>query len=119
MSEEQQPFESDQPHPPEAIEDFREKWNAIAEVNNELVRKLETECNMRQEAVLEAVKERNVSDALEARLGEVASRKLALAVAHGDVAPELYEGRRRAEIEGVRNLVAALRVIPATRPKNG
>lgn len=50
-----------------------------------------------------------IADALESRLAEVEGRKLALAVAHGDVPPENFERRRQVAIEGIRAFVATIR----------
>lgn len=61
-------------------------------------------------AELDKNKEAKIAAVLEARLGEVTGRKLALQVAHGDVPPEQFEQRRKIEVEGIRNLIAALRV---------
>lgn len=80
------------------VETLREKEEEVGKLKAEVDR-LE----------LLAAKERRVAGALESRLGTVTAQKLALAVAHGDVAPEQFENRRKIEVEGVRNLVAALR----------
>jgi hypothetical protein len=63
----------------------------------------------RHKAVLAHELEGRVSRVLEGRLGELAARKLALAVAHGDVAPAAYEGRRKMEVAAVREFVATTR----------
>jgi len=64
----------------------------------------------RHKAVLQAAENEAVADALEKRLAEVEGRKLALAVAHGDIAPEAYDRRRQIAVEGVRSYVAAARL---------
>jgi hypothetical protein len=76
----------------------------------ELSTLLETSDSMRHEAVTHAAEADEVASALEKRLAEVEARKLALAVAHGDVAPEAYERRRQIAVEGVRSFVAATRL---------
>lgn len=63
----------------------------------------------RQKLVLELEAEQAVCKALESRIADVASRKLALQVAHGDVAPDQYEARRKIEVNGVRDFVGAVR----------
>lgn len=60
-------------------------------------------------AVERADCEAAVANALEQRLGDVSARKVALAVAHGDVPPDQYEARRRIEVNGIRDFVAAVR----------
>lgn len=94
------------------IEEFVDELEKMRARILELEHGLDVEQNAKEEAILELMKERRVTEVLESRLGTVASQRIALAVAHGDVPPEQFENRRKIEVEGVRNLVAALRVNP-------
>lgn len=90
-----------------------ENWvRRIWELEQELVRVAELMNQSeddRSKATLALEHEQIVTKALEARLGEVSTRRLALQVFHGDVAPDQFEARRRIEVDGVRSFVASVR----------
>lgn len=78
----------------------------IATLNERLEKAQELSNNLAKLMQIEG----RISNALLTRLDDVLAKKLALAVAHGDIPPQQYEQRRQVEMRGVRELITQVRV---------